>query len=37
MDLYKLIQTCHTKIHKEKKTHKKVKTTKGTVITNVYL
>jgi len=36
-NLLTLCETCHTKIHKEKKTHKKVKTTKGTVITNVYL
>jgi len=34
-NLLTLCEKCHNKIHKEKKMHKKVKTTKGVVITNV--
>jgi DNA mismatch repair protein MutS len=37
-NLMTLCEKCHDKIHKEKKTmHKKVKTSKGTVVQNIYL
>jgi 5-methylcytosine-specific restriction endonuclease McrA len=37
-NLMTLCEKCHNKIHKEKKTmHKKVKTSKGTVVQNIYL
>lgn len=37
-NLMTLCENCHGKIHKEKKVmHKKVKTTKGTVVQNIYL
>jgi DNA mismatch repair protein MutS len=34
-NLLTLCEKCHNKIHKEKKTHKKVKTSKGVIIKNV--
>jgi DNA mismatch repair protein MutS len=37
-NLMTLCEKCHNKIHKEKKTmHKKVKTSKGTIVQNIYL
>jgi DNA mismatch repair protein MutS len=36
-NLMTLCEKCHDNIHKEKKMHKKVKTTKGTIIKNIYL